>query len=106
MDAIGDLFDLRDPCFNNLAFSLCQRYYLTRLMGLDLPIDFLSDQIYRNTIFFLDTNFVCTVALSKANQHNEFKTLLDFAPKLGITFAVCDLSIAEMQNKVGQYRSF
>jgi hypothetical protein len=64
MDAVGSLFDRRDPCLNNLAFCICQRYYCSRVIGLDLPVDFLSNQVYKGSIFYLDTNFMSGVALS------------------------------------------
>ena len=104
MDAIGSLFDRRDPCLNNLAFCICQRYYCSRLIGLDLPIDFLSSQVYKGSVFYLDTNFMTTVALSSSKWHTEFREILKFSPNLGIKFAVCDLTIAERFALVGEYR--
>jgi len=104
MDAIGSLFDRRDPCLNNLAFCICQRYYCSRLIGLDLPIDFLSSQVYKGSVFYLDTNFMRHVALSPSKWDTEFREILKFSPSLGIKFAVCDLTIAERFAHVGEYR--
>lgn len=104
MDAIGSLFDRRDPCLNNLAFSVCQRYYCSRLIGLDLPVDFLSSQVYKGSVFYLDTNTVLTVALSPSKWHTEFREIVKFSPKLNIKFTVCDLTIAERLALVGEYR--
>lgn len=104
MEAIGSLFDRRDPCLNNLAFCICQRYYCSRLIGLDLPIDFLSGQIYKGAVFYLDTNFMTSVALSPSRWHTEFREILKFAPNLGIKFSVCGLTIAESFARVGEYR--
>ena len=104
MDAIGSLFDRRDPCLNNLAFCICQRYYCSRLIGLDLPMDFLSGQVYKGSVFYLDTNFVIHVVLAPSKWHTEFKEILKFSPNLGIKFAVCDLTIAEQFARVGEYR--
>ena len=104
VEAIGVLFDRRDPCLNNLAFSICQRYYSSRLMGLDLPIDFLSEQIYKNSTIYFDTNFVCKVAFSGSGIYKEFKEVLKFGPKLGINFAVYFLTVAELLQRVGNYR--
>lgn len=47
-NSIGYFFDRRDPCLNNLAFSICNRYYQYRLIGLDLPIDFLNQNLYQD----------------------------------------------------------
>jgi hypothetical protein len=104
MDAIGSLFDRRDPCLNNLAFCICQRYYCARLIGLDLPIDFLSGQVYKGSVFYLDTNFMSEVALSPSIWDTEFKEILKLSANLGIRFAVFDLTIAERFAHVGQYR--
>jgi len=104
MDAIGSLFDRRDPCLNNLAFCICQRYYCSRLIGLDLPIDFLSSQVYKGSVFYLDTNSMYNVALSPSKWHTEFREILKFSPNLGIKFVVCDLTIAERFALVGEYR--
>jgi hypothetical protein len=104
MDAIGSLFDRRDPCLNNLAFCICQRYYCSRVIGLDLPVDFLSSQVYKGSIFYLDTNFMSRVALSPSKWDTEFREILQLSPKLGIKFAVCDLTIAEKFARVGEYR--
>lgn len=103
MDGIGTLFDRRDPCLNNLAFCLCQRYYAARLIGLDMPMDFLSSQLYKDSTIFFDTNFILTVVFSKPGHHNEFKGILDFAPSLGITFAASELSIAESLKCTSDY---
>lgn len=104
MEAIGILFDRRDPCLNNLAFRLCERYYAYRLIGLDLPLDFLSAQIYKNSDIYFDTNFLLKVALSGNTRYKEFKEIVKFAPRLGITFAVSELTIAESLRRVGDYR--
>lgn len=104
MDAIGSLFDRRDPCLNNLAFCICQRYYCSRVIGLDLPVDFLSSQVYKGSVFYLDTNFMSRVALSPSKWDTEFREILQLSPKLGIKFAVCDLTIAERFARVGEYR--
>lgn len=103
MEAVGGLFDRRDPCLNNLAFSLCQRYYSSRLIGMDLPIDFLSDQVYKNATFYLDTNFIHKAAFSKSGRYNEFKEILKFSSSLGINFAVSEITIAELQERVADY---
>lgn len=104
MDAVGSLFDRRDPCLNNLAFCICQRYYCSRLIGLDLPVDFLSSQVYKGSIFYLDTNFMSGVALSPSKWDTEFTEILQLSPKLGIKFAVCDLTVAERFARVREYR--
>jgi hypothetical protein len=104
MDAIGSLFDRRDPCLNNLAFCICQRYYCSRVIGLDLPVDFLSSHVYKGSVFYLDTNFMSRIALSPSKWDTEFREILQLSPKLGIKFAVCDLTIAERFARVGEYR--
>lgn len=97
------LFDRRDPCLNNLAFSICNRYYQSRLIGLDLPIDFLTQNLYQDSTIYLDTNFICTIAFTKSKRHNEFREILKNAKKLGIKFVASELTIAEIHARVQDY---
>ncbi len=102
-DAIGFLFDRRDPCLNNLAFSICNRYYQSRLIGLDLPIDFLTKNLYKDSIIYLDTNFIGHIAFSRSKRHNEFREILKNAKYLSIRFAASELTIAEIHARVQEY---
>ncbi len=102
-DSISALFDRRDPCLNNLAFSICNKYYQSRLLGLDLPIDFLSQNIYKGSVIYLDTNFIMTIAFSKSKRHNEFREILKNSDKLEIQFAATELTIAEIHARVQDY---
>jgi polyhydroxyalkanoate synthesis regulator phasin len=99
-EAIGILFDRRDPDLNSIAFSICNRYYLSRLIGLDLPIDFLSENIYKNSTIYLDTNFILSIAFSKEQKHNEFIHILKYTDQLGIKFSVLELTLAEIYKRV------
>jgi len=102
-NSIGYLFDRRDPCLNNLAFCICNKYYQTRLIGLDLPIDFLTENLYKDSTIFLDTNFIGNIAFTKSKTHNEFREILKNAEKLGIKFAASELTIAEIHARVQDY---
>ena len=102
-DAIGFLFDRRDPCLNNLAFSICNRYYVSRLIGLDLPIDFVTSNIYKDSAIYLDTNFILAIAFSRSKRHNEFREILKQASHLGIRFIASELTIAETHARVKEY---
>lgn len=102
-ESISILFDRRNPCLNNLAFSICNRYYLSRLIGLDLPIDFLTQNIYKDSTIFLDTNFIMRIAFSRSQRHNEFREILKRANDLGIKFVASELTVAEIHARVGQY---
>ena len=102
-DSISYLFDRRDPCLNNLAFSICNRYYQSRLIGLDLPIDFLTENLYKDSTIYLDTNFIGSIAFTKTKRHNEFREILKNAEKLGIRFAASELTIAEIHARVQEY---
>lgn len=103
IDCIEILFDRRDPCLNNLAFSICNRYYMSRLIGLDLPIDFITQNLYKDSVIYLDTNFIMRIAFSKSQRHNEFREILKKAPELGIRFVTSELTVAEIHAKVSQY---
>ncbi len=102
-NSISYLFDRRDPCLNSLAFSICNRYYQSRLIGLDLPVDFLTENLYKDSIIFLDTNFIGNIAFTKSKRHNEFREILNNAKKLGIRFAASELTIAEIHARVQVY---
>lgn len=102
-DAVGFLFDRRDPCLNNLAFSICNRYYQSRLIGLDLPIDFLTKNLYKDSIIYLDTNFIANIAFSRSKRHNEFREILKNSKNLSIRFAASELTIAEIHARVQEY---
>lgn len=101
--SIGFLFDRRDPCLNNLAFSICNRYYISRLIGLDIPIDFIAKNLYEGSIIFLDTNVLMTIVFAKTKRYNEFRAILKNAGDLGIKFSVSEITLAELNTRVQDY---
>jgi len=104
-NSIGALFDRRDPCLNNLAFSICNRYYITRLIGLDVPIDFISRNLFAGSTIFLDTNIMLGIVYAREKSHNEFREILKKANEIGIKFAVSEISLAELHSKVQVYQT-
>lgn len=104
-NSIGILFDRRDPCLNSLAFSICNRYYITRLIGLDIPIEFVSKNLFEGSKIFLDTNLIMTIVYSRSKRHNEFREILKKADEIGIKFAVSEITLAELHRKVDHYQS-
>ena len=104
-NSIGILFDRRDPCLNSLAFSICNRYYITRLIGLDIPIDFVAKNLYEGSKIFLDTNLIMTIVYARSKRHNEFREILKKADEIGIQFAVSEITLAELHMKVEHYQS-
>jgi hypothetical protein len=101
--SIGFLFDRRDPCLNNLAFSICNRYYISRLLGLDIPIDFIAKNLYEGATIFLDTNILMGIVFAKTKRHNEFRAILKNAGDLGINFSVAEITLAELNTRVQDY---
>jgi predicted nucleic acid-binding protein len=102
--SVGNLFDRRDPYLNNLAFSICNRYYISRLIGLDFPIDFIAKNLYENATIFLDTNIIMTIVYAREKRHNEFREILKKADEIGINFAVTEITLAELHKKVQNYQ--
>lgn len=102
--AIGLLFDRRDPCLNNLAFSICNRYYISRLIGLDMPVDFIAKNLYEGSKIFLDTNLIMTIVYARSQRHNEFREILKRADEIGIKFAVSEMTLAELHRKIEHYQ--
>jgi predicted nucleic acid-binding protein len=102
--AIGLLFDRRDPCLNNLAFSICNRYYISRLIGLDMPVDFIAKNLYEGSKIFLDTNLIMTIVYARSQRHNEFREILKRADEIGIKFAVSEMTLAELHTKIEHYQ--
>lgn len=104
-NSIGILFDRRDPCLNSLAFSICNRYYITRLIGLDMPIDFVSKNLFEGSRIYLDTNIIMSIVYARSKRHNEFREILNKADEIGIRFAVSEITLAELHRKVEHYQS-
>ncbi len=104
-NCIGILFDRRDPCLNSLAFSICNRYYITRLIGLDIPIDFVARNLYEGSRIYLDTNLIMSIVYARSKRHNEFREILKKADEIGIRFAVSEITLAELHRKVEHYQS-
>lgn len=103
-DAIGILFDRRDPCLNSLAFSICNKYYVSRLIGLDMPIDFITKNIFKGANLYLDTNLLLSVVYSKSKRHNEFREILKNSESLGVKFLISEITIAELNSKMDAYQ--
>ena len=98
--AVRRLFEERDPNFSSLVFSFVQFYYLARLLGMDLPVDYLSEDAFKECELILDTNVVVPALLEESRHHRSLLELKSVCDSLGISLTVTESSLDELQRVV------
>lgn len=56
--ALFSFFRDSDPDYDAIKWNMAQNYYVAKALGLDPNGRILSEELFGNTIFFLDTNVI------------------------------------------------
>jgi hypothetical protein len=102
--AIRQFFAEDDPDYNKVKWNLAQNYYLAKTLGLDAGSALLSNEVFGNARFYLDTNILFQAVEPRMRHNRSFRALIAACKRLGTTAHVCQISIDEMRNAVGHNR--
>ena len=89
-----------DPDYGYLKFTLAQSFYITKILGIDTPIDLLSQEIFSNSVFYLDTNIIFASLLPVSRHNVTFKELLRICKKINIELYVSRITNIEVDKVV------
>ncbi|MFA5015776.1 MAG: hypothetical protein WC549_09610 [Actinomycetota bacterium] len=96
-------FEDRDPDYDYLKFNLAQSFYISKILGVDTPIDLFSKEIFSGSIFYLDTNLIFASLLPSSRHNVTFKELLRICSKIGIQLNVSIISRDEVERVVSHF---
>lgn len=89
-----------DPDYGYLKFNLAQSFYITKILGIDIPINLFSQEIFSNSVIFLDTNIVFASLLPVSRHNITFKELLRICKKINIELNVSTITKNEVDRVV------
>jgi len=93
---IIDFFEQDDPVFNEIKWAMSQNYFVVKALGLDSSGMLLSDKVFRDATFCLDTN-IAVCALESTHEHyNSFVTFAEVCKNLGIKLAISKITLDEL----------
>ena len=95
-------FEEDDPDYNYLKFNLSQSIFITKILGVDSPIDLFSQEIFCNSIFYLDTNIIFASLLPVSRHNTTFKELLRICKKIKVELCISSTTKNEVE-KVAFY---
>ena len=90
----------KDPDYDELKWNIAQNYYLTKALGLDPTGSVLSEEIFENSKFYLDTNVLIVALEPEDDRHTSFLEFANACKQLGILLVVCPPTLHELDNWV------
>lgn len=94
-----------DPDYNYLKFNLAQSIYITKILGIDTPIDLFSQEIFSKSHIILDTNLVFASLLPVSRYNSTFKELLRICKKASIELSVTTITKEEVDRVVHYFEN-
>ena len=95
--ALLRFFEEVDPGFADLKWNLAQNYYIAKALGLDPSGKLLTQEIFGDGAFYIDTNVLVHSLDPTGRHHTSFRTLVQSCRQLGIKIHVTQISIDEMR---------
>lgn len=96
--AVTIFFKEKDPDFNLLKWNMAQSYYISKALGFDPSGSLLSEEIFSNASFYLDTNILISALEPNDEYHISFLTLNEACKKIKIKLKVCQITLDELNN--------
>ena len=105
MAGLVQFFTESDPEFDAIKWNMAQNYYVAKVLGIDETGYLLSEQVFGNSIFYLDTNVVIQALEPSARHHRSFDALSKACSDLAIELNVCKISLDELERVVSYHRN-
>lgn len=103
-DAITTFFQDSNPDYDAIKWNMVQNYYLTKALGLDPEGHILSEELFRDAVFYLDTNIIISALEPKEKDHEAFLILNKAWKQLGIKLKACQISLDELSGWLAYQR--
>jgi len=101
-DAAEEFFRNPDPEYAIIKWNLAQNYYALRIIGLEKQS--LSEEVFANAKFYLDTNVVISALEPREAHHKALISLCEVCEKLGIEVKVCRITLEELDRVIATQR--
>lgn len=98
-------FEENDPDYNQLKFNLGQSFYITKVLGLNIQEDLFSQNIWKGSLFYLDTNVIFSLLLLEARSNRTLKEFSKICNKIGISLGCSHETIEEIKRVVAYYKN-
>lgn len=93
-----------DPEYDLIKWNLTQNYYIAKAIGLD-PIGFsLSEEVFKDAVFYLDTNIIISALEERHRNHPTSIALSTACKHLSAKNIVCKISLDEMASLIDRQR--
>jgi len=102
--AVFSFFQDSDPDYDAIKWNMAQNYYVAKALGLDPSGYLLSEQVFGNAVFYLDTNVIIDALEPQARCYRSFKALGRACRQLQIELNVCQISLDELRRVVEDRR--
>jgi len=102
--AVTLFFRDTNPDFDAIKWNMTQNYFIAKVLGLDPTGYLLSNEVFGNAAFYLDTNIIITALEPNDEYHESFLALNRACKHLGIKLRVCQISLDEMHNWLAYQR--
>lgn len=89
-----------DRQYNEIKWNMAQSYYISKSLGLENSKDILSEHIFRDSSFYLDTNIIIAALEPLDRNYKGFLTFNKACKKIGIDLNVCEITINELENLI------
>jgi len=96
-NAVVRFFEENDPAFAELKWNLAQNYYVAKALGLDPSGKLLSQEIFGDAVFYIDTNVLVHSLDPTGRHHKSFHSLIRSCKQLGIEIHATQISIDELR---------
>lgn len=91
-------FQEDDPEYNSIKWNMAQNYYIAKTLGYDSSDSMLSEDVFENSKFYLDTNILISALEPNDRNHSAFKVLSNACNRLNIELIIFNITIDELNN--------
>lgn len=102
--AARTFFRERDPEYNHVKWNLTQNYYAAKAIGLDPAGLSLSEEVFKDTVFYLDTNIIISALEPRDRNHRSSLALSKACKQSKIKTKVCQISLDELRKWIHYQR--
>ncbi len=96
-DGLRDFFQEPDPRYSTLQLALAQNYFVVKTLGLDPDGSALSREIFKDAVFYLDTNVIIGSLAPSQGRKESVEAVVDACRAAGARFAVCQVTMDELR---------
>lgn len=89
-----------DPDYAVIKWNMAQNYYALKIIGLGKQP--LSEEVFRNAKFYLDTNVVISALEPLQSHHKAFLSLCDACTNIGVEIKVLGITLEELDRVIKQ----